>query len=156
MMPAVALALSLACIGGGTAVKPEQTTIDGTESGSFDYRQGLAHGQGSFQGTSTDTITGARAQGYADQVDVELNGSTGRIRLPRVVLPVLHGGAGGWFELKDLQITDRIIEASAAVNFVNHPKVHIDRVTGSISIAGRQGTFVGTCEAVDPNAQRKF
>lgn len=149
-MPAIALALSLVCVGGGTAVKPDVATVSGSQSGSYDY------GRGEYSGSSNATIVGKRTQGYADQVDLELNGDRGRIRLPRVVLPVVHGGDGGWFELKDVQATDRTIDASAAINFLNHPKIHIDRLTGSISIAGKSGTYVGSCDAVDPNAQRKF
>ena len=149
-MPAVALALSLVCMGGGTAIKPNVATVSGSQSGTYDY------GRGGYSGSSSATIVGRRTQDYADQVDVELNGSNGRIRLPRVVLPTIHGGDGGWFELKHLRVTDRAIEGSAGVNFISHPKVHIDQLTGSISIAGRAGTYVGSCEAVDRDAQRKF
>jgi hypothetical protein len=49
-----------------------------------------------------------------------------------------------------------MIEGSAAVNIINKPKVHIDRMTGTISINGRNGDFTGRCEVVDQSAQRRF
>lgn len=133
-MPAIA-ALALVCMGGGTAIKHTQAEI----SGDLDL-----------------AVQGTRAQDYGDQVDVELSDSGGRIRLPRIVLPIAHGGSGGWFELKNLSVSDRVIEGSAAVNFINKPKVHIDRGTGTISITGKGGTYVGRCERVDTTAERKF
>lgn len=72
------------------------------------------------------------------------------------MLPPIHGGSDGWFKLKDVKVTDRAITASAAVNFMNNPKVHIDRMTGTISINGKAGSYSGQCQAMDPNAQRKF
>jgi hypothetical protein len=50
----------------------------------------------------------------------------------------------------------RSIRASAAVNFMNNPKVHIDRVTGMISISGRAGDFSGQCQAVAADAKPQF
>ncbi len=97
-----------------------------------------------------------RQQDFADQVDVRLFSGDDRIRMPRTMLPLIRGGSEGWFKLKDVKVTDRAITASAAVNFLNNPKVHIDRLTGTISINGKAGSYSGQCEAVDPNAQRKF
>jgi len=148
-MVATAAAILLVCMGGGTAIKPDSATVSGSQSGSYDY------GRGQYNGTTSGTITGTRAQGYTDQVDVELNGSAGKIRLPRVVLPLLRGGEDGWFDLRDIEMSDRTIEAKAAINFMNRPKVHIDRMTGTISIAGKSGTFVGKCQKVEAQ-ERQF
>ncbi|SEQ47468.1 hypothetical protein [Sphingobium sp. YR768] len=153
-MLAVMLALTLACGGGGTAVKPDARTVQGSSdiSGSYDY------GRGQFDGTATHsgTIMGTRQQGYADQVDIELTDAGGRIRLPRVTLPVLRGGEDGWFVLKDLQITDRSIDAKAGVNLINNPRIHIDRVTGTIAITGKGGDYSGRCQKVDVSQQAQF
>lgn len=143
-MPSSAYAqqLHLICGGGGTATKVVSTNVYGSTS----YGEGF-----NASGVST------RDRDFADQVDVELNGTEGRIRMPRTMLPPLRGGKEGWFKLKNLQITDRVITANAAVNFINSPKVHIDRVTGTISISGKAGDFSGKCEAYDPaTAPRKF
>jgi hypothetical protein len=72
------------------------------------------------------------------------------------MLPPLHGGADGWFKLKNVTVDDRSIKASAAVNFMNNPKVYVDRVTGAITISGKAGDFSGQCEAMDPQAPKKF
>jgi hypothetical protein len=107
-------------------------------------------------GSSQVTAFGTRSQGFEDQVDVRLFSGDDRIRLPRTMLPPIHGGSDGWFKLKDVKVTDRAIQASAGVNFMNNPKIHIDRMTGTISINGKAGSYSGQCQAMDPNAQRKF
>ena len=45
---------------------------------------------------------------------------------------------------------------SVAVNFINSPKVHIDRVTGRISISGKAGDYSGQCEVIPADATAKF
>jgi len=142
----------LICGGGGTANKPSIATYHGSSSAS-----GLVGGDiVSLDGSSSGTITTLRQQDYADQVDVRLFSGDDRIRLPRTILPPIHGGSDGWFELTNVKVTDRVITASAGINFMNHPKVHIDRLTGTISINGKAGSYTGQCVAVDPNAQRRF
>jgi hypothetical protein len=58
--------------------------------------------------------------------------------------------------LKDVRADERSIRASIAVNAFNNPKLHVDRVTGSVSISGKAGDFTGACEAVDEAAPAKF
>jgi hypothetical protein len=72
------------------------------------------------------------------------------------MLPAFHGGSEGWFKLKNVVADARSIHASAAVNFMNNPKVYIDRVTGMISISGRVGDYSGQCQAVSGDAPAKF
>ena len=140
-MLATMTAIILLCEGGGTAIKPDGATINGYSSEGDSY---------------SGTVSGTRAQGYVDQVDIELDGDTGRIRLPRVVLPVLRGGENGWFELRNLKFSDRAIEANAAINFMNKPKVYLDRMTGKISISGKSGTYAGQCKKVDTASEPQF
>jgi len=133
--------LNLVCGGGGTANKQAVTNATAWDS----------------DGESTSiTARSDRSERFTDQVDVRLFSGDDRIRLPRTMLPPIRGGNGGWFKLKGVKVTDRAITASAAVNIVNNPKVHIDRLTGTISINGRAGSYTGECEAVDPDAPRKF
>jgi len=146
------VALNLVCGGGGTANKVGFSTYQGSSNASGLVGTDLV----SLHGSSSGTITTQRQQGFADQVDVRLFSGDDRIRMPRTMLPLIRGGSEGWFKLKDVKVTDRAITASAAVNFLNNPKVHIDRLTGTISIDGKAGSYSGQCEAVDPNAQRKF
>jgi hypothetical protein len=145
-------ALNLTCLGGGTANKPTAMTAHTNAYGSG--MVGTTPVSGSGYGDTT--VYGTRQQGFDDQVDVRLFSGDDRIRIPRTMLPPLHGGTGGWFKLKDVVADARSIRAKAAVNFMNNPNVFIDRVTGTISISGRAGDFSGQCQAMDPNAPAKF
>jgi hypothetical protein len=144
--------LNLTCLGAGTANKATAATA--RSNGSFSGYAGTTSFGGSTSGSTT--VYGTRQQGFGDQVDVRLFGGDDRIRLPRTMLPPLHGGSDGWFKLKNVKADARSIHASAAVNFINNPKVYIDRVTGTISISGKAGDYSGQCQAVDPNAAAKF
>jgi hypothetical protein len=144
--------LSLTCMGAGTANKP--TAHSAYSYGSMSGHVGTTPVSGSASGTTT--VYGMRQQGFEDQVDVQLFGGDDRIRMPRTMLPGLHGGKDGWFELKDVVADARSIRAKAAVNFANHPNVLIDRVTGTISISGKAGDYSGQCQVIDANAPAKF
>jgi hypothetical protein len=95
-------------------------------------------------------------RGFNDQVDIRLFNGDDRIRVPRSMLPGLHGGQDGWFKLHDVVVDARSIRASAGVNAFNNPKIFIDRVTGTISISGKAGDYAGQCEVIDTNTPAKF
>lgn len=144
--------LYLTCFGGGTANKVAVTTA---------YSNGYVSGAVgdtpySGSGNATTNIYSRRQQGFEDQVDIRLFAGDDRIRMPRTMLPPIRGGEGGWFKLKKVEADARSIRASAAVNFMNNPKVHIDRVTGMISISGKAGDYVGQCQVVDANTKAQF
>lgn len=144
--------LQLTCFGEGTANKVRVATVNSNAYGSG--MVGTTPYSGSAYGSSTVTIP--HQQGFDDQVDVRLFSGDDRIRMPRTMLPPLHGGSDGWFKLKDVVADARSIHAKAAVNFMNNPNVFIDRVTGTISISGRAGDYAGQCQLVDANAPAKF
>lgn len=144
--------LQITCLGGGTANKATAATA--YSSGSFSGIAGTSIFSGS--GSGTTTIFGTRQQGFSEQVDIRLFGGDDRIRLPRTMLPPLHGGAAGWFKLKNVIADARSIRASAAINFMSNPKVYIDRVTGTISISGRAGDYTGQCQAFAASAPARF
>lgn len=144
--------LNLTCFGGGTANKPSAMT--GHTTGSFSGSVGSTSYSGS--GNATTNVYGMRQQGFDDQVDVRLFAGDDRIRMPRTMLPPIRGGNDGWFKLKDVETDERSIRAHAAVNFMNNPKVHIDRVTGTISISGKAGDFAGRCQVIDAEAKPQF
>ena len=150
--PAAQQPLNLTCGGGGTANKT--TAASAYSNTNMSGMVGTTPVMGS--GNSTTTVYSHRQQGFEDQVDVRLFGGDDRIRLPRTMLPPLHGGHDGWFKLKNVVADARSIHASAAVNFMNNPKVYIDRVTGTISISGKAGDYSGQCEVIDPDAPAKF
>jgi hypothetical protein len=144
--------LNLTCGGAGTANKAVAMNAYSNTNvyGSVGTTPVFGSGQ-----TST-TVYGQRQQGFADQVDVRLFSGDDRIRLPRTLLPPVHGGDDGWFKLKNVKVDARSIKASAAINFINSPKVYIDRMTGTISISGKAGDYTGQCQVIDANEAPKF
>ena len=144
--------LNLTCMGGGTANKVTVTNVYGSTSGSGS----VGTTPYSYSGSGNATAYGHRHQGFADQVDIRLFGGDDRIRMPRTMLPPIHGGNDGWFRLKEVVADARSVRAKVAVNFMNSPKLFIDRVTGTISISGKAGDFAGQCEAVSGDAPTKF
>jgi hypothetical protein len=146
------------CFGGGAANKPTLTTVHGTHgtSGTISGNHGeFATFDGS--GSSSATIIGQRSQGFEDQVSLRIQGGEGQLRMPRTMLPPVHGGSDGWFKLKDIKIQPNEITATVAVNFINSPKLRLDRYAGTISISGKAGDFTGRCQRFEPeHAQRQF
>jgi hypothetical protein len=101
-------------------------------------------------------VAGHKDRGFNDQIDIRLFTEDDRIRLPRTMLPGLHGGDHGWFKVHDLVADARAIRLSAGVGMFNNPNVYIDRVTGTISISGKSGDYAGQCQVIDANAAPKF
>lgn len=144
--------LNLTCFGSGVANKP----VVGTARTNTNIYGSVGTSSVSGYGNSTTTVTGMRQQGFGDQVDIRLFGGDDRIRMPRTMLPAIRGGKDGWFKLKDVIADARAIKAKAGVNFMNAPNVHIDRVTGTITISGKAGDYSGQCQAIDASVQAKF
>ncbi len=133
--------IHLICLGAGTANKLSMTS---------------AFAFNNFGGSAWGQAISERAQAFEDQVNVQINeDDTGRIRLPRVILPMIRGGENGWMKLKDIKRTDVEITGTATVNPVNNPKVRLDRSTGHISIDGKAGQYSGVCDRYDPAASAK-
>ena len=128
--------LTLTCLGAGVASKATSA---------------VAWGWGGW-----GMATGHKDRGFNDQVDLRLFTGDDRIRMPRTMLPGLHGGDHGWFKVHDLVADARAIRASAGVGMLNNPKIFIDRVTGTISISGKSGDYAGQCQVIDTNAAPKF
>jgi hypothetical protein len=151
-------ALNLMCFGGGSANKPTYTTIDGTNSTSGTVTgSGGAFGSFDANGTSSATVMGQRSQGFEDQVSLQIQAGEGQVRMPRTMLPPIHGGTNGWFKLKTVKVSPNEITATVAVNVLNSPKLRLDRYTGAISISGKAGDYTGQCRRFDPaQTQRQF
>lgn len=149
--------LRLTCIGGGSANKLDAINSYGSASVS-----GTAIGSGGTatfdaSGSSSGTAYVPRTQSFDDQVDLSIEHGEGRIRVPRVMLPLIRGGENGWFKIKDLRISTDAITASVAINVINNPKLRVDRRTGVINLSGKAGDFVGRCRKVDPEVNgRQF
>lgn len=105
--------------------------------------------------SSNGTMAGAsvyqrRALSFDDQLEIDISGGVGRVRLPRRLVTPIHGGKDGWYDVKDLVIGPDAIDAKVPINFTNSPRMHINRITGSVAVEGRDGSFSGTCQAYDP------
>lgn len=144
--------LHLTCVGIGSANKATVSTVNtnGSIYGSIGSTTYSGHGN------ATTNVYGRRQQDFADQVDLRLFEGDDRLRMPRTMLPAIRGGKDGWFRLKNVVADDRTIRASVYVNFMNNPKVHIDRMTGIISISGKAGDYSGQCQGIDASAKAQF
>lgn len=139
--------LDLVCGGSGTANKP--TVVTGNSNSTYT-------GNGGFvTGSSKATVHGMRQQEFGDQVTLFIEGDEGRIRMPRAMLPALRGGQDGWFKLGDVEIKQNEITATVRVNFMNRPKLRIDRYTGAISISGKAGDYSGRCQHFVPEETKR-
>ena len=108
---------------------------------------------------ATGTATRYRSEDSPDQALIELQDSTRRIRVPPTIIPPMNvGGKEGWWVLSDVVMAETQITARFSLNWLNSPKVTIDRRTGQIQINGLgRGDFRGACEAIDPSAEaRRF
>lgn len=96
-------------------------------------------------------------RGFDTAVTIQIQDDQGRIRLPRQLVPPLHGGGDGdgWWTLVDLRLSPDDISAAYKLNGLNHPKLKIDRTTGMITIKGFGQDFSGRCDRVD-SGQRRF
>jgi hypothetical protein len=135
-----ALELNLTCQGTGERTVPK--TAFASVTGSNGY------GQGTFMTTEQ--------RERAETIGAAISGETGRVQVPRSLLPPIHGGGrDGWWVLNDVSVSDTGVKGHYTLNPFNHPEVQIDRISGSISIDGYGQSFRGTCAAADV-AARKF
>ena len=125
--------LNLICRGAGSATRENSGGLFSSNGGNGIF--------GSF---------GKRDVGFEDQVNLEIAGEEGRLRMPRSMLPAIRGGEDGWFGLRNIQVKDEEITATVTVSIINKPKVRLDRYTGAISISGKSGDYTGQCEKFDP------
>ena len=134
--------LSLSCEGTGSRPAAASTT-------------GFAYSNGQMATVTGTTYYEVQS---TDRVTVEIAGDSGRIRVPLTMIPLVQGGGqDGWWKLDHLLVSDTEITGSFSLNFLNKPRVRIDRRDGSISIHGLSHSFQGECEKFDPDAaSRKF
>lgn len=134
--------LNLICGGQGAANKTTTSNVrawgnDGSQAGA--------------------TVNSTQSVNFGGEVALWIEGTDGRIRVPEAMLPKIRGGEKGWFRLKSIIVTENEITASVVVNFLNSPKLRLDRMSGAISLSGSAGDFGGNCLKFDPDAvERKF
>ncbi|WP_260921764.1 hypothetical protein [Novosphingobium sp. 9] len=135
LLAAQALTLHLLCPGQG-----------------LDTKVGVTSGQAfaSNGASATANVYQRKTNAFDDEIEITLTNSTASVRLPRSIVPPIHGGKDGWFDVKDLKVTPDAIDGKVPINFTNAPRLHINRITGSVAIEGRDGSFNGLCHAYDP------
>lgn len=136
-------ALTLICEGQGYA--PEIST-------------GFAFFNNNTGGSAWGSGIKSREAQFRDSVEIRIEGASGAIQLPPVLVPKINlGGQQGWWKLAGIQISDAQISAHFSLNFVNSPTFQIDRYTGRMRLVGFKMAFSGDCKAVDTSsAQKKF
>jgi hypothetical protein len=118
----------------------------------------LCAGGGAHEAGDGATVSATGRLGSRDEVQVEIVGDRGRIRVPDRLKPSRRSGGGdGWWKLTGLDIGEDEIRGRIPLNPIDRPRLRIDRLSGHISIRGRGGNFDGTCEPFVPShARRKF
>jgi len=132
----------LHCTGSGVATETDTTTV---------------HAKSDSDGKSNAVVQSHSKREFEGAVDVRIAVGTAKIRLPKDLLPALTSVKDdGWSNINDVQINDREITGKLSFNFMNKPKLRIDRVSGEIFITGSGGSFRGTCKKYDPDAEKAF
>lgn len=128
--------LHLTCDGFGTVERSESSQVHG------------------FSALSGGSVSMHSSEQHAAQVLVEIGGNGGRIYIPSEFVPPIHSHSDdGWRPFDSLDVGDTGIHGRFKLNFLNKPKVTIDRMTGHLGISGIGSfSFSGHCETYDPNA----
>lgn len=155
----VTLALSFAAVSNAWA-QPAPPPSDGPSGftmhlicrGTGERKVVTAGSAFAFSGGNSASAFGAHQQlsQFGEQLDIDIQGGAGKARVPRRFLPTIHGGEGGWFEVRDLNVTPDEITGKIAISFNQHPNLRIDRRSGAVSLDGKVGAFAGQCEKFDP------
>ena len=134
--------LTLSCAGTGSKSETHST-----------FAQVYGPG-GAASGTAFSTETAQSPE----RVTIQIEGSGGRIHLSPWLVPPVHGGSDGWFQLSKVDVQPDTIKGSFGINFINHPHFTIDRHTGEIDMSGfARLSFEGTCDrGPDESAPTKF
>lgn len=149
--------LRLTCTGDGVANKTDEV-----ENITSSHVSGIARGPDgetdfSASKTALERQEIPRAQPFSDQLDVRIEQGVALVRVPRIMLPDLHGGKDGWFKTRKLAIDGDAITASVALSWFDNPKLRIDRRTGVVNLSGKVGDFVGHCRLTPTdNGERQF
>jgi len=106
--------------------------------------------------TATTTMDQRVQSDGTVRVQLAEDGAQGRVRLPRGLTPMVSRGKEGWWDLMKLRVTDDAIRGELSLNWLNKPKLVIDRRTGDIDMRLLGGSFAGICERAPDVDERKF
>jgi hypothetical protein len=111
-------------------------------------------------GTSGGMATG-QAQSrvpvdVSDTLFVEVKGSTARVRVPKVLQPVIGGRADGWWDLTGFTETPDKLSGQVRMSPLSRPNVVVDRRLGVVQLTGFWGDFRGNCTKEESATEAKF
>lgn len=69
------------------------------------------------------------------------------VKPPKHVLPMVHGGKQGWFQLRKTVVTDAAITGKIPANLAANANLLFDRISLRLSISGAHGDYTGICVA---------
>jgi hypothetical protein len=122
------------------------------QKGEIDYHPRLAHEGGPAAG-NTPGLDPAPVTEVKRRIRVEINGTTGRVRLPAAMV---HEDRDDWVALSGLAVDEDEITGHFSTGKFRSERLRIDRQSGEIQLRGASA-FDGTCDkAPDTPPQRKF
>ena len=139
-IPAMAQSFQLSCDGIATSEEPDVQN---------------AYVRDNKGNTVSGTIYGTNKSSLMENLQIIIDGKSGKIRLPQSLKPTLRGGQNGWYDLKNISVADDSITASAKVNLISSTRVFVNRFDGTVSLKTGAGTFFGKCSAYNLQ-DRKF
>lgn len=92
---------------------------------------------------------------FENQALLEIASGTARVKPPERILPPARGGDSfGWWNIRNLKITEDEVRGNVRMNLINKPSIRLDRRTNELTFKGSAGSFRGKCQpqAADPNA----
>ncbi|WP_341675898.1 hypothetical protein [Niveibacterium sp. SC-1] len=120
----------------------------------FSNSQEYDHKSHSIDKTTAGSTTVRKP--VSGSVSVEMGEGFVRLKFPGALVPPLSDGKDAWYSLNDASVSEREISGSVKFNFMNKPKVRIDRVGGQLTLSSGFADFAAVCAVVDPNAAPKF
>ena len=153
----VMTAVVCACL--GTAHAEGVTTLVCNGSGSVSDTQTTQAQEYSYKSHSYEkSVTGTTSvrKPFSGIANVEISGSSVRLKLPHDLVPRLSDGRDAWYVLNNPFVGDREITGAIRFNTFNKPKVRINRMTGQITVVSGFAEFNGNCSVADSHAAPKF
>jgi hypothetical protein len=133
---ASAQSLTLSCDGQGSVMASQSATVN-----QYDFK----HKENKVGVAQTQVRRPFTGNGM-----VEISSGTARMRIPDPLVPALMSGDNnGWYPIEDLFVNEREITGVVHINFLNKPKLRIDRMTGKLAMTGGMGDFAADCSAAD-------
>ena len=150
----VAMALSLVVAGTPALAQSATTDLDLVCNGSGEKVQSKTEYNWDKKNHEYKDHTSVGKAQVGGTVQVEIHDGQGRVRLPKTLLPPLvTGGDGEWFPIRNLSVRADRIDGSIKINGLNKPNLSIDRRSGTLKIDGLE-SFDGTCSPYNAGANK--